>query len=195
MPVTVRKFLDVIESGTVFIADDIDTDSSYDSVKSQLSHAHSLGKIERIYHGVYYKPKYNSELGISVPSDTDAAARAIARLNGWHIIPGGDHCLNLLGLSTQVPAKYVYLSDGPYKTYDINGFRVEFRHRSPKNFPDNELAAMIVQAVCAQGRENCDELFIERLSDSISDDEKRTVMENLGRPSAWVEDVIKRAFA
>ena len=42
MPVTVRKFLDVIESGTVFIADDIDTDSSYDSVKSQLSHAHSL---------------------------------------------------------------------------------------------------------------------------------------------------------
>ena len=195
MPVTVRKYIDVIESGTIFIADDIDTESSYDSVTTQLSQACSSGRIERVYHGIYRKPKFNERLGMYVPCNIDSVARTIARQNGWHVIPGGDQCLNILGLSTQIPAKYQYLSDGPYKEYEIQGSRIEFKHRSPKNFPENELTAMVIQAICAQGKDNCDEIFIEKLSNSIPDEDKITVLNNIGRPSAWIEDVVKRAFA
>ncbi|MBO6084138.1 MAG: type IV toxin-antitoxin system AbiEi family antitoxin domain-containing protein [Candidatus Methanomethylophilaceae archaeon] len=195
MPITVSKYIDTIESGTIFIADDIDTQSSYDSVKTQLSQACSSGRIERIYHGIYRKPKFNDRLGMYVPSNIDSIARTIARQNGWRIIPGGDQCLNILGLSTQVPSKYQYLSDGPYKEYDIQGSHIEFKHRVPKNFPENELTAIVIQAICAQGKNNCDDAFVERLSRSINDDDKITVLDNIGRPSAWIENVIKRAFA
>ena len=194
MSLTVRKYIDGIEYGTLFIADDIDTESTYDSVKTQLSKACADGRIERIHHGIYHKPKYNERLGTYIPCNIDSVAHIIARQNGWHIIPGGDQCLNILGLSTQVPSKYQYLSDGPYKTYDIQGSLIEFKHRSPKNFPNYDLTAMIIQAICAHGKRNCDDAFIEKLSHSIPEKEKIPVMNNIGRPSAWIEEIMRKAF-
>ena len=194
MPVTVREFLENLETGTVFIMDDIDTVSSRNSVKTQLSQECISGRIERVLQGVYYKPKYNEKLGLDIPCDIDSVAHAIAKNNHWHIIPGGDQCLNIFGLSTQVPARYVYLSDGPYKTYNVNGVTVEFKHRSPKNYPDDDLTAMMIQALWALGKDNCDDKTVEKLSRSVPDEKKATIIENMGRPSAWIEDVLRRAF-
>jgi len=59
MPLTVREYIDGVEYGTLFIADDIDTDSTYDSVKTQLCKACAEGRIERVHHGIYYKPDYD----------------------------------------------------------------------------------------------------------------------------------------
>ena len=111
------------------------TDSGYDSVKSQLCRACSSGKISRVHQGIYHKLRYSEILEDYVPCSAEEVACAIARNNGWHFIPSGNACLNNLGLSTQVPSKLVYYSDGPYRKYEINGIRVEFKHRSPRNLP------------------------------------------------------------
>ena len=194
MPVSVRDYIDIIETGTIFIADDIDTDSTRDSVKTQLSQACRLGRIERVLYGVYYKPCFDQELKEWIPFNKTDVAYAIARLNGWHIIPDGNMCLNLLGLSTQVPARYEFLSDGPYKTYEVDGRTISFRHRSPKNCPKDDFTAMVIQAVKAQTRENCDEVFIRKLSQVITEDRRPTVINNIQHASSWIKDVVMEAL-
>ena len=38
----------------------------------------------------------------------------------------------MLGLSTQVTAVWSYISDGPYKTYEWDKTKIEFKHRTNK---------------------------------------------------------------
>ena len=195
MCASVSKYIDVIECGTVFIADDIDTESSYDSVKTQLSQACKLGRIERILYGVYYKPIFDQSINEWIPYNKTDVAYAIARLNGWHIVPDGNMCLNLLGLSTQVPARYEFLSDGPYKTYKVDGKTISFKHCSPKNCPKDDFTAMIIQAIKAQSRPNCDAVFIKRLSEVIPENRRPTIMDNIQHTTAWIKEVIMEAMS
>ena len=83
---------------------------------------------------------------------------------------------------------------GYVQTYNVNGVTVEFKHRSPKNYPDDDLTAMMIQALWALGKDNCDDKTVEKLSRSVPDEKKATIIENMGRPSAWIEDVLRRAF-
>lgn len=195
MSLTVREYIDGIEYGTLFIADDIDTESTYDSVKTQLCKACAEGRIERVHQGVYYKPEYDPEIDRNIPYSKKDLAYAIARMNNWRIIPDGDVCLNMLGLSTQVPARYAFLSDGPYKIYEIDGKTIEFRHRTPKNFPKDDFSAMVVQAIKAQSKYNCDQEFIKKLSQAIPRDKRDSLIENTANTSVWIRNVITEACA
>ena len=74
----------------------------------------------------------------------------------------------MLGLSTQVVAKYVYLSDGPNRTYDILGTTLEFKKSSLKNigFKYKE-SSLMVQALKALGKERITDDIIEAIRKHI----------------------------
>lgn len=99
---TVKDFLDIAGSRTT---------------RSALDRIVRNGIIRRLMRGVYEYPAYSKVLDAPASPDPDAIARAIARAYGWTILPSGATALNLLGLSTQVPAAWEYFSDGPTKTY------------------------------------------------------------------------------
>jgi len=196
MNLTVSQYLDELEDGSVFTVRDVcsNTDSGYDSVKSQLCRACSSGKISRVHQGIYHKLRYSEILEDYVPCSAEEVACAIARNNGWHFIPSGNTCLNNLGLSTQVPSKLVYYSDGPYRKYEINGIRVEFKHRSPRNLPHDRDLAIIVAAVDAWGKTNCDDKFSRSLSKVLLERGVEYFEEGLDGVTSWVADVIWRAL-
>lgn len=55
--------------------------------------------------------------------------------------------LNLLGLSTQVTAVWSYISDGPYKTYEWNSTKLEFKHRTNKEITGlSYMTSLVIQA-------------------------------------------------
>ena len=101
--------------GAVFVAADFAdlTDKAIANVV--LTRLESEGIIRRVLRGVYDKPEYNEFLKEYVAPIPDNVAHALARNYGWTIVPCGDTALNLLGLSTQVPATWVYVSDVTYK--------------------------------------------------------------------------------
>jgi integrase len=70
--------------------------------------------------GIYDYPRFSKLLDQSLSPDIDQVARALARKFRWCIQPTGATALNFLGLSTQVPARAVYLSDGPDRVYQID---------------------------------------------------------------------------
>ena len=193
---SVKRYLSTIKDGTVFsIQDILVKGSSYDSLKTQLSKACSAGQIKRIVRGIYYKPKFSPLLNDYVRYKVQDLVSAIARMNRWRILPSGNMCLNLLGLSTQVPSQHIYYSNGPNHKYDVDGICIEFRHRSPRDFPDSDDAAIVIQAVKARGKEYCDDEFVAALSRYIHKNCICGLLEDSHGAVSWVRKVISDACA
>ena len=128
-----------------------------DLIRKALSSLEGKGTIRRVLRGLYDYPRFSKLLNESMGPDFDQVAQAIARKHGWRIQPSENTALNLLGLSTQVPAQAVYLSDGPSKTYTIGNRQLIFKKRALKEsgFKHRE-SELAVQSLKALGRDRID---------------------------------------
>lgn len=79
-----------------------------------MRHRHS-GLIRQLARGLYDYPKNDPQLGPLQPSTNDIAS-ALAGRDATRLQLSGAYAANLLGLSTQVPMKVVYLTDGRSRT-------------------------------------------------------------------------------
>src|ERR1700733_15365655 len=107
--------IDRLGEGKAFSAKDFLDLASRTMIDVTLAELSNEGKIRRVRRGLYDRPAVNPSLGGALSPDIDEAARAIARKQRWNIVPDGAWAANLLGLSTQVPSKITYLTDGPNK--------------------------------------------------------------------------------
>jgi hypothetical protein len=154
------------------------------------------GRIRRVCHGVYDYPRYSELLGQALSPDIDQVAAALARKFNWRIQPSGDAALNLLGLSTQVPGRWVYLSDGPSREYPIgeDGRQIlAFRKSSLKDtgFKHRE-SGLLVQALKALGKERVDTKVIETLRSRLEPKLRRRILGDTRAVSGWILQIIKQ---
>ena len=126
---TIRDF----KQGTIFFPEQFDQVGNNDAVRQTLSRICKEGLIIRLSQGVYLYPVEDKELGVLYPS-VDTIAKAIALRDKARIIPTGIYALNRLGLSTQVPMKVVYLTDGIPRKINIAEQTITFKQTAPKNF-------------------------------------------------------------
>ena len=149
--------------------------------------------LRRILKGVYEKPKYSKLLDEYVAADPDAVAKALARSYHWTIVPCGNTALNLLGLSAQVTAVWSYISDGPYKTYEWNSTKLEFKHRTNKEITGlSYMTSLVIQALKTLGRTNVTAEIIQTLSEKLSEDEKQACLKEATESTDWVYDTIRK---
>ena len=193
----IKNKIDATEPGTVYIPSDFFDIAEAVKVNMCLNRLVESGELHRIMHGVYAKPRYSAMLNTNVPPRSDDIARAIARNYGWTIIPCGDTALNMLGLSTQVPAIWMYVSDGPYKTYETDGVVLRFKHTDSKNeiTAASYQTALVIQALKALGKNNVTDEDINKLSKKFSPTEKRDMLAESQRITEWVYGYMKRLCA
>ena len=143
----IRERILSAEEGSVFSTSDFADIADTNTVRSALYRLIQDGILRRILNGVYEKPKYSKLLDEYVAADPEAVANALARSYHWTIAPCGNTALNLLGLSTQVTAVWSYISDGPYKTYEWNSTKLEFKHRTNKEITGlSYMTSLVIQA-------------------------------------------------
>ncbi len=95
---------------------------------------------------------YNKLLGEYVAVGPNAVAQALARSYHWTIAPCGNTALNLLGLSDQVTVTWSYISDGPYKTYEWDCVKIEFRHRTNREITGlSYMTSLVIHGLKALG--------------------------------------------
>lgn len=190
----VKKRLQDARDGTVFVPSDFFDIAEAVKTNKCLNRLEQTGELHRVMRGVYFKPRYSEMLDRNIPPRTDDIAKAIARNYGWTIVPCGDTALNMLGLSTQVPAVWLYISDGPYKTYEADGMMLKFKHTDSKNEVINISfkAALVVQALKALGQGNVTDKDIFSISKLLADSEKTQLLEQTKRVTAWVYDLIRK---
>ena len=142
--------------------------------------------------GVYIKPRYSTLLNQSVPARSDDVAKAMARNFGWTIVPCGDTALNLLGLSTQVPAVWSYISNGPYRSYQIGRTDLEFKHTANRDIDKlSPVSALVVQALKALGKENIGAPEKRKLSAALTEEKKACLLEETQHSTAWIFETVK----
>lgn len=127
-----KAMYDIVEhakEGTIFIPDDFTTCGTPDAVRSGLSRLCRNGNLCRFAKGIYYIPIYDKWDGTPRKPSLDAIALKIAQRDNARIIPTGAYALNKLGLSTQVPANIIYITDGSARQLKFGeGKSITFRH-------------------------------------------------------------------
>ncbi|MEX0974380.1 MAG: DUF6088 family protein [Bacillota bacterium] len=188
----VKRICDA-EDGAVFITSDFLDLADTQTVNKALSRLTEEGVIDRVTRGIYTKPRYSELLDKDIPPRSDAIAKAIARNHGWTIVPCGDAALNMLGLSTQVPAVWHYVSDGPYRTYEADGMTLAFQHTDNKGEVINvsHKTALVVQALRALGRPNITSADLHGISKLLREEEKAQMLSESKRITAWVYELIR----
>lgn len=189
----VRERILSSESGAVFVAPDFADIADTATIRQSLQRLYQAGILRRIIRGVYEKPKYSKLLDEYVAADPDAVAKALARSYHWTIAPCGNTALNLLGLSTQVTAVWSYISDGPYKTYEWNSTKLEFKHRTNKEITGlSYMTSLVIQALKTLGKSNVTPEVIQILSEKLSVDDKKACLKEATESTDWVYDTIRQ---
>jgi len=188
----IKQKICLSEHGSVFIPSDFFDITDAVKVNVSLSRLEKENTIRRILRGVYEYPEYNDFLGEYVAPSPDKVAQALARNYGWTIVPCGDTALNLLGLSTQVPAVWSYVSDGTYKDYEFDKITIKFKRTTNKEI--SKIAyktALVIQAIKALGNEKINDTVIEKISSGLDGYEKKNMLIEAKHTTAWIYETIK----
>jgi hypothetical protein len=154
------------------------------------------GTIRRVLRGLYDYPRHSKLLGEPLPPDLHQVARALARKFGWRIQPGGAAALNLLDLSTQVPARIEYLSDGPNRKYTVGKTEVRFRHQALKDAGlKMEESVILVQGLKELGTKRVSDEVIERMRNWLPPGRRSRVLRDTKGTTDWVYDALKQICA
>lgn len=189
----IRERIISAEEGSVFVASDFADIADTATIRQCLKRLVHSGALRRILNGIFEKPKYSNLLKEYVAADPDAVAKALARSYHWTIAPGGNTALNQLGLSTQVTAVWSYISDGPYKTYEWNSTKLEFKHRTNKEITGlSYMTSLVIQALKTLGKANVTADIIETLSAKLSDEDKTAMLIEAAESTDWVYDTIRQ---
>ena len=169
----IKNHISLAQKGYLFSISELLNYASYDTAKKTLQRMEKNGDIVRVIDGIYSKPKFSKLLNKNVPSSIPDVANKIAEKFAWNIIPSGDVALNMLHLSTQVPACYEYLSNGPYREYEIYGMKLKFKHTTNRLLGGMSFkSALVVQAFKSLGEENITPEILQTLKDVLTADEK-----------------------
>lgn len=188
----IKKDISNAEVGTVFVPIDFALLTDKKTASVCLTRLETEKIILKIMRGIYYKPEYNDFLGEYVAPEPDAVAHALARNYGWTIVPCGDTALNLLGLSTQIPAAWVYVSDGTYKEYTYEQTTIKFKRTTNKEISKlSYKTALVVQALKALGKDNVDDSVLTKLKNNLTDSEKQALLTEAKAATSWIYEYIK----
>ncbi|MCO5966553.1 DUF6088 family protein [Sinorhizobium meliloti] len=175
--------------GGVFTPSDFLDIAARTAVDQALSRLAKGGKLRRLARGLYDFPKVHPQLGPLSPTPDDVA-QALARETGSHVQIAGARAANALGLSTQVPAKSIYLTDGPSRRVVLGKRVVDLRHASPKHLiAPGSAAGTVVQALRHVGAVRAPDvarIAARRLSAS----DKKTLASTAVQAPAWMRPTL-----
>ena len=146
--------------GKISTIEDFAVIGSPEAVRQALHRLVKKAVLIRLSPGMYLYPKIDKELGPLYPS-IDEIANTIARRDKARIIPTGTQSLNMLGLSTQVPMKIVYLTDGAPRSIKFGKRTIKFKKTTPRNLAaKSKICGLVIQALREIGKDKVSEVVI-----------------------------------
>lgn len=177
--------------GYVFVPSDFLKYGSREAVDVALHRLARQGTIRRLARGVYDFPKQHPVLGPLAPP-VDAVARALAGRDRIRLQPAGAYAANALGLSEQVPAKAVFLTDGSARTVKIGPNTIQLRRTTPKNMEAaGRLTGLLIQALRELGKQHITPERIEHLKRTIPLAERKELLQDLRLAPAWMHPIFR----
>lgn len=180
--------------GKVIFSSDFISISNTENIKKVLLRLEQKERLVRLSRGIYLYPKLDKELGILQPSIEDIA-KAIAKRDRARIVPTGVLALNKLGLSTQVPMKVVYLTDGAPRSIQLGKHSIKFKKTTPKNLmARGEISSLVIQALREIGKDNATEEQLTRIHDLLLKEDTENIFHDSQVAPVWIARILMRSI-
>lgn len=161
------------------------------AIDKALSRLAKSGDIRRISRGVYDYPIIDPFLGELSPT-IEAITKALTHRDRNRLQPSGAYALNLLGLSEQVPAKIVFLTEGESRKLKIGPMNIELRRTTPKNMAAaGRLSGLVIQAFRALGKYHVTKERIAKLKASLPLKERTALLKDIALAPAWMHSIFR----
>ena len=190
----VLKKIKKAKRGALFFSDNFALFGNAETVRRTLNRLVESGEIDRVSAGIFVRPEIDKILGKITPKIEDIVD-AVARRDKAKIVPTGAYALNRLGLSTQVPMKIVYLTDGSARNIKIGNYTISFIRTSPKNVAAiGKISRLAIQALRSIGKENVSKTEIEQIQNALMKEKISYLEHDLRIAPAWIKAIIRHSL-
>ena len=179
--------------GKIFFAKDFAAIGNYKACSKALERLVNQEEIMRVSRGIYAIPAKSELLGMLTPS-FDSVVRAIVKRDKAKIIPTGLFAENVLGLSTQVPAKAVYLTDGAPRKLMIGKIPLTFKKTTPKNLAaKGKLSGLAIQALKSIRKNRVTDYEIEKIVNILKKENPKYLEHDIKLAPLWIREIMSKA--
>jgi hypothetical protein len=179
--------------GALLFANDFMQYGTGFAVRHTLSRLCKDGLIVRLTAGIYLYPKENKHIGILYPS-IEEIAKAIAKQEKARLIPTGDYALNALGLSTQVPMRVVFLTDGTPRMINIEGkASIRFKKTIPKYLSlKGKITTLVIFALKEIGKDKITDVQKQKIKDALAHESHENIRHDATLAPEWISILISK---
>lgn len=183
------------KEGAIFFADDFSDLGSQSAIHTTLHRLEKRKVLSRISHGIYAKPKVSELLNQEILPSVEEVAKAIAKRDRAKLLPSGSYALYVLGMSTQIPLKLVYYTDGKARTIKVGNRTIQFKRTTPKNLAlKGEVGRLVVQAIRDIGRGKITPQEEETIINLLKKEDIKNLKHDIALAPQWIAEIMAKAL-
>ncbi|MBC9798239.1 DUF6088 family protein [Sinomicrobium weinanense] len=183
------------KGGTIFFADDFIDLGNQSTIHTILHRLEKRKVLSRVAHGIYAKPKVSELLNQEILPSAEEIAKAIAKRDKAKLLPSGSYAQYALGLSTQVPLRLVYYTDGKTRTIKVGNRTIQFKRTSPKNLAlSGKVSKLVVQALRDIGSDKVSPEEQEKIIQLLKKEDIKDLKQDIALAPQWIAEIMAKAL-
>ena len=191
----IEQIVRVAEPGRIFFVEDFDGIGSQSAIHTTLHRMTKRGLLARLAQGIYAKPRISELLNREVLPSAEDVAMAIARRDRARVLPSGSYAMHVLGLSTQIPLKLVYYTDGKARTLKVGNRTIQFRKTTPRKLAlKGKISRLVVQALGEIGNGKIKEDEEQKIIDLLKKEEIKALKHDIALAPQWMAEIMAQAL-
>jgi hypothetical protein len=163
---------------------------SPEAVRIALYRIAKRGVIRRLARGLYDFPKQHPTIGLLSPHP-DQVAKALSERDAARLQPSGAYAANVLGLSEQVPARIVFLTDAPARHVRIGRQEIILKNTTPRNMATaGKVSGTVIQALRHIGFKQINQHHLAHLRETLSADDRAQLKHDRIYAPGWMHRIL-----
>ena len=182
------------KAGTILFTEEFEPLGNSGAVNTAIHRAEKKGLIKRLVRGVFAKPKDSSLVGEVLPS-VEEVAIAMAKRDRARILPTGAYAMYQLGLTTQLPLKVVFLTDGSPRKITIGKRTIQFKLTTPKMLSlKGKISKLVAQALKSIGNGKVTEDEEQKIIKLLKQEDRSHLRHDISLSPQWIAETMAKAL-
>jgi hypothetical protein len=183
-----------VKRGNLLFPEDFHDLGSSEAIRLSLHRLEKEKRITRVAQGIYVRPIISQYIGEVLPS-AEEVAKGIAKRDRIRIVPTGVYALSALGLSTQVPMKLVFLSDGAARVVKIGKRTIKFKKTTPKSLlAKGKISSLVIQALREIKINNVTDSEEKKIVGLLKKENPIDLLHDIKLAPVWIQKIMKKAL-
>jgi len=183
-----------IRRGHLLFPDDFQAFGSSEAIRLALHRLEKVKRITRVAQGIYVRPIQSKYISEVLPS-AEEVAKGIAKRDRIRIVPTGAYALSALGLSTQVPMKLVFLTDGAARVVKVGKRTIKFKKSTPKSLlSKGKISSLVIQALREIKINNVTDAEENTIINLLKKESQIVLLHDIKLAPVWIQKIMQKAL-